>query len=368
MTSRVLHVQTADGISGGIAGYISVLIQYSSSPEVRQYVVVPEAAKDMQRAQRLFGPGSFVSMPPSYTALTFPSYVLALRDAVRKHRISVVHAHALRSGVACAILSMISRTSYVYTNHGIRYTQKRSPLSRLVFAALEYLVCARANTVVSVRSSDARTLKRRKWINSDKVELVPTRLPFEQPPQTARRQMVLGVGSLIEVKRPDRFIDWVSALFRLHPGIQARWVGGGPLLEWAREESVRRGISIDWYGQVDSTEVRQHVAESSLLLLTSDFEVMPLSVLEAYSCGVPVIATNFDGVQDFVDTTSGLVVDAKDANAVAEQIKTILTTPGRLAVLAKRAEQRFQEEFSDPAVMSSKYHQLYSRIRDRHSA
>lgn len=363
--ARILHVQSDTGLSGGIAGYISTLIRSPAMRTSENLVVVPGRADDPARARVLYGDALTLSLAPNYGKLGLPSYLRQLSAVVRLERIDLIHAHALRSALPAALVSWRTGVPLIYTNHGLRFTQKPAGLSRSVFRVLEALICRQASAVVAIRSHDARLLQQGGLVRAGRLNVIETRIdpPRAVAPATrAAPARVIGVGSLIDVKRPDRFLAWVEALVAQGVAFDAVWAGDGPLRLPLESEVMRRRLPVRFVGQLDRSGLAQLYASASLLLLTSAFEVFPLSVLEAAANGVPVVAGSFDGIEDIVDSgQTGIVVDADDAPAVAAAIAVVLGDGEGLRRLSSQARARFAQRYAEPDAMAAQYAALYAR-------
>ena len=63
---------------------------------------------------------------------------------------------------------------------------------------------------------------------------------------------------------------------------------------------------------------------SDFLLLFSNFENLPCVIVEAFACGLPVLATRVGGIAEIVDDTRGVLVDAGDEEALLAQTNHLL--------------------------------------------
>jgi len=361
----VLHVQTDTGLSGGIAGYVSTLVRAPELEAYRFVTVVPGAEVDPARTRVMYGTALPVALPSSYGLRTWRSYVRSLEQLVIEHRIALMHAHALRSALACAWVSRRTGVPFVYTNHGLRFTQKPAGPARRVFRAWEAWVCLHARAVVAIRPFDASRLLEYRLLAPERLHTVLTRIDArlasrDVTPERAWPPSLLGIGSLIDVKRPDRFIEWVHALQRLGTPVQASWIGDGPLRKALQEQASRRGVDIQWRGHLEAQEVATALSQAFVLALPSQFEVFPLVALEAYSHGVPVVAGRFDGVQDFLDEgRTGLIVPADDPERVATSLTQLLVDRERWQAFSDHARQVFAARFEGSGRMAADYAALY---------
>lgn len=372
---RVLHLQTDTGVVGGIATYISELVR---SPAMRSHsfiVAVANLKVSAQPARALYGEGAIlVEMPERYSVCSLPAYVNRLRTLIETHRIDIVHAHAMRSALAVAILSRLHGTRFVYTNHGLRYTQKVSTFEKVIFLTLERFICGSAAVVCAVRRFDHQLLTSFQTVDARKLRLIESRILAPIPAAIQGGALpneyvqlkngppwrVVGIGSLVEVKRPDRFLNWVQALSKGPLKVSAVWIGDGPL-RGAMERRVQSvGLPVTFLGHQPREVVFRVLAATHLLFLTSQFEVFPFGVLEAYSQGVPVISGHFAGAEDFIDSgRTGFFVDADDAQEVARRVSAILRDVDQLSKMSRSARKEFEQRFSDPELMAQAYSRIY---------
>lgn len=361
--TTVLHVQTDTGLSGGIAGYVSTLVRSSALQQFRFAVTVPGMVQQPNLVASLYGKALALPSLPTYGVRSFVRYVRELEALVVTHGVDIIHAHAVRAALACAWVSWRTGVPLVYTNHGLRYSQKTGAVARIVFRLMEAFACSRARYVVSIRHHDARRLAQSGMVLGSKLRTITTRIEGLSPkrcPVRSGRPVLVGVGSLIEVKRPDRFLDWVEALQLRGVDFEARWIGDGPLREQLELDAKRRRLPIQWCGHLSRQAVAEQFAGATLLLLTSQFEVFPLAVLEAYACGVPVISGGFEGVEEFLlPGRTGLLVDPDKPRHVAKAVGSLLADPPTLDAMARHAASRFAEEYAEPRRMASAYADLY---------
>jgi glycosyltransferase involved in cell wall biosynthesis len=363
---RVLHLQTDTGLTGGVANYISTLVSDQGLSAFDFNVVVPGALDAPDQARALYDKAEHVLLPGEYSAAGFLSYVAQLEAEVRRLKVDVLHAHAMRAAMAASWVAHRLGLPLVYTNHGLRYTQKTPGLQRAAFLQMERWICKRTHQLVCIRPFDAERARADRLIPEDRLNVVQTRIPapvvqaHRAPPSQTLR--LLGVGSLIDVKRPDRFLEWLAACQQRGLSCEATWVGDGPLLPQLKARSDALGLSITWAGQLDRQAVHQAYRAHDILLLTSQFEVMPFAVLEAFSHGLPVISGRFDGVTDFLeDNITSVLVNPEQPDDVARTLQALQSHPQRLEAMAQAAQQVFAARFHDTRVMAGAYADIYGR-------
>lgn len=118
---------------------------------------------------------------------------------------------------------------------------------------------------------------------------------------------------------------------------------------------------VDLRHRVPEEELIDLYRSSDLLLQTLEDSTANNAILEGLACGLPVIATEVGGVSDYLDETCGVLLQPKDAQAVAEAILELLSDEERRCRLAVQARQRALE--FDWRVVAQKMGVLYDQLR-----
>jgi glycosyltransferase involved in cell wall biosynthesis len=113
-------------------------------------------------------------------------------------------------------------------------------------------------------------------------------------PETGSRDIdLVGVGSLIPLKRFEMFLEVVHELKKIKPGVRAVLCGAGPVKQ-VLEDMVERcelSGSVQLMGEVPHPQVLQLMARSKILLHTSEYEGLGMACLEALHAGAHVVST-----------------------------------------------------------------------------
>lgn len=140
-----------------------------------------------------------------------------------------------------------------------------------------------------------------------------------------------------DVKRLDLLIDGLIALARLCPNRHFRWdhFGDGPLFDQIRDLAKRLPPNIDslFWGRIPNWKIIKYYRDNpvDIFLNVSKSEGIPVSIMEAQSCGIPVIATAVGGTPEIVNAGNGCLLKADPtANEIAESIWSMLSNSEEL--------------------------------------
>ena len=114
------------------------------------------------------------------------------------------------------------------------------------------------------------------------------------------------IGRVTQIKRPDRFLDVVAEIKRRGVELEFFVAGDGELLDSCREIIAQKDLPIRILGW--QSNIEKVIAAADLVLLTSDNEGTPLSLIQAGMAGLPVVTTRVGSVPEVVlDGTTGII-------------------------------------------------------------
>jgi L-malate glycosyltransferase len=134
------------------------------------------------------------------------------------------------------------------------------------------------------------------------------------------------------------------------PHLHLRIGGDGPYEQY-QKMSVELGIRpecISFFGTQTPAQVAALMHESDCLLLFSNYENLPLVMIEALACGMAVISTNAGGVAEHIDERLGIVIEKRDEPALVNAILSYAANPDRYKPETQR--QYAIDHFSVPSV------------------
>jgi teichuronic acid biosynthesis glycosyltransferase TuaC len=138
-----------------------------------------------------------------------------------------------------------------------------------------------------------------------------------------KAELVLFVGRLDTAKGIEELLEAFASLAGRRPNLRLAFVGDGPggghLRSKAKHLALENRIILN--GACSSQQVADWLAAANVLALPSYKEGYPNVVIEALSCGRPVIATNVGGILELVNEESGILIAPKDSLALAGAIE-----------------------------------------------
>lgn len=280
----------------------------------------------------------------------------------------IIHAHcAYPDGRAAVEYGRLVGRPVVITVHGHDIkdlAQGKHSWRKLVVEALNG-----AALVIAV-SQDLRQRILKLGIPADKVEAVPNGVDgalFQDGPKRQAGEngwRLLYVGRLEDAKGIGVLLQALSRLRRRRTDWHLTLIGGNPFTGTAqsyRRQSAELGLEecVDFLDEVPWAQLPGHMQQADLFLLPSFSEGLPLALLEAMACGLPVISTRCGGPEEAIDAEVGMLVEVADVAGLEGAIGTVLDDYGRFD--RDRIHRRTVERY-DYRHIASRIAQLYERL------
>ena len=311
-----------------------------------------------------------------YAVFQYPPYTLSLATAMAetaaKHHLDILHVHYAIPHAASGYLArqMVGpdRLKLITTLHGTDITLVGQEPS--FFPMTKFLI-EQSDAVTAVSGFLARETRKVFGIERP-VTVIPNfvdpRLfrPLEDPQARARyadedEVLILHASNFREVKNLPAVVDVFAEVAAVRPA-KLLLLGDGP----ERPAALERLKSLGLADRVTAPGLVEDLAEilplGDLLLLPSRHESFGLIALEAMSCGVPVIATNRGGTDEFIDDgVNGFLRDPDDVAGMAAAALSVLGDPEFHRHLREEVRRDTVETFGARCVLKT-YIDLYDEV------
>lgn len=163
------------------------------------------------------------------------------------------------------------------------------------------------------------------------------------------------VAKLIEKKGYDTAIRACDVLNKMGIDFKYRIVGDGPLGPHLKALVKQLGLNdrVEFLGRRPNDQLLTLFGEACLFLMpcktarNGDMDGIPVAMMEAMACRVPVVSTMISGIPELVENgVNGMLVKEKDVDALADSIKNLLSDMGKLRKYGEAARQKVFVEFN----------------------
>ena len=241
----------------------------------------------------------------------------------------IIHVHVLtRLGIIARWQKLVHGIPYIITEHWSRYLPGND-FSGFLRKLATKIVVKHASVVTTVTENLANAMQKHGLKNPNYMVLpnvVDTNLFQIKPHDNAVPQIIhvscfedksKNISGLLESLRllKDKNVDYDAVL-----------IGDGMDYEAMKQmaASMQLNDRVTFTGMLQGNELVDVIASGDFLVLSSNYENMPVVILEAFACGLPVVSTNVGGIAEIVDESNGILVPPHDSEKLADAMRKML--------------------------------------------
>ncbi len=245
------------------------------------------------------------------------AFVSLVRE-IRNFKPNVIHTHTAKAGFLGRIASIISLqpSIRVHTFHGHLLNGYFGKFRRSLVVLAEKVLAIFTDELLAVGEKVRQDLLDAGVGKLEKFGIMLPGLEIGKLPSKKESQESLGIfssklqcafiGRVTQIKRPDRFLDVTSEVKSRAIEVEFFMAGDGELLDACQERVAREDLPIKILGW--QSDIEKVLSAADVVILTSDNEGTPLSLIQAGMAGLPVVSTNVGSVSEIVlDGTTGII-------------------------------------------------------------
>jgi glycosyltransferase involved in cell wall biosynthesis len=283
-----------------------------------------------------------------------------LQALISARGFDVVHTHSAKAGTLGRLAAHRAHVPrIVHTFHGFPFHEFQSPLRRRTYVQIERRLGRITDIALCVGTGVAVEAVRRGIIAPERVRTIGVTVDSHAAERTAESQqrarralclpehaVVVGaVGRLAYQKGPRDFVDALRRIDR--PDVIGVWMGDGELAREIRRAADLAAPHMRLILTGDRADVPDLLPAFDVFALPSRYEGLPVSIVEAMVCGIPVVATAVNAVPDVVvPGVTGLLVPPARPDLLATAVAYLLDHQDAAAKMALTARWRLADTHS----------------------
>lgn len=279
---------------------------------------------------------------------------------IREKQIDVVHTHSSKAGIVGRLAARMARVRIIiHTVHGWSFNDYQPFWTRLMYICLERWTGGFSDRLIVVSRYDQEKGLSNNIANENKYSLIRYGIDYaefsaEQDAGKARQELGIGADDLVvgmiacfkPQKSPGDFVRLAGLINQSLPGVRFVLVGDGALRgnieKLISKYNLRRNMFL--LGWRD--DIQEILSIVDVFVLTSLWEGLPISVLEAIASGKPVVATDTGGIKEVVfENKTGFLVSPGDVKTMAEKVKILLNNKDLRFKIGNNARGRLGESY-----------------------
>jgi len=308
--------------------------------------------------------------------------VFSILKILRAERPDVVHTHSSKAGILGRIAAWLAGIPVVvHTFHGFGFNDFQNPLTRAVYVFAEKITAPLADRFIAVTNEDITKGLRYGIGPAEKYSLIRSGIDISRYSSLAmdknalKREfglpqdtsVVTTIGPFKPQKNLGDFVRASAVILKSFPRAYFLVAGDGEQKHMLKELIGRLGLEgkvilLGWRGDTDKI-----LSVTDVFVMTSLWEGLPRSILEAMSSGLPVVANAVDGVKEIVkDGTTGYLVEPRDIGRLAEKTAYLLNNPAAAKEMGKKARAAIDAQY-DIRNMVKEQERLYLELMEKYA-
>ncbi|GBG09011.1 glycosyl transferase [Paenibacillus agaridevorans] len=265
-----------------------------------------------------------------------------LKAIIDKEGYDMIHCHTPMGGALARLAAREARTrgtKVIYTAHGFHFFKGAPLLNWLLYYPVERWLSAHTDCLVTINEEDygraGRSAFKAGMIAHVHGVGVDTGwyAPIGEEEKTARRErfnygpdhfLLIYAAEFNSNKNHRLLIYSIAKLKGKVPGARLLLAGEGPLLNECRALAIQLGVAhmIEFLGYRDDLDELYPMCDAAVA--SSIREGLPVNVMEAMACGLPIVATRNRGHNELIDEgRTGFIVEAGDVESFASRLQLL---------------------------------------------
>lgn len=286
--------------------------------------------------------------------------------ALRRIKPDILSTHTAKAGFLGRIAAKICGVPAFYTAHGWAFADGVSARERSVYLFLERWGAYIGQPIITVCEQDRIYALANGVGQPQQIETIHNGMPPIPPALEANAEA--EPPNLIMVARFMPQKDHTTLLRALARIKDLSWeidlVGPGPLMDDAQALCADLGLTDRVRFLGERRDVAELMAQSQIFLLITNWEGFPRSILEAMRAGLPIVATNIDGIPEAVtENETGFLIGRKDVDGLTARLRELIVDPSLRRRLGQAGRERFLRQFTFDRTFSGTVRKYSSALR-----
>lgn len=287
---------------------------------------------------------------------------------LKKEKINFVTSHSSKIGVLARLACFFTNTRNAFVVHGWSFSNDNSKTAYFFFLFVEKFMKFFTDYFILVSKYDiAIGLKNNILKNKNHILIYNGSKDLFQNNLKRKKSKKIVISFVARFSSQKDHQTLFDALCLLNDEqldlLSINLIGGGKLIDKFIDKSISMKIhrSLNFIGE--TSEVNKYLVNSDLFMLISNYEGLPVSIIEALSLGMPIIASNVGGVNELVkDGVNGFLIPKKDSITLYKVLVNLLSGNSyNIESMGRRSREIYADSFKVD-VMAAKTESLINTI------
>lgn len=361
---RILHITSIKELRGGDVQMYQLATSFTPNDGVESFILTRKNSVLFKKSKQ----EKIIETFEAPRAWNFDvRFSLKIVQLVKKLNINILHVHDSTA------LHLTIVAKYFLSKHvKLIYSRKlNNPIKKKWLNEWKYnhkfierIICV---------SKEVKRVLQKSVKDPDKLHVIYDGIPqimdnetslWELPPlkERVKKKVIANFASLTEQKNPKLFVDIAEKVLEIRDDVIFLYFGDGALRDEVNDYIELKGLgkSVVLMGFIPNAS--GFLREVDILLMTSKFEGLPLTIYEAFQKKVPVVTSPAGGIPEAVISgKTGFICDFDDRSCFVEKIVHLLNDQHLRETITKNAFESFTSNFTID-VMRRNYLKFYRNL------
>jgi len=275
-----------------------------------------------------------------------------LRKVYTEFAPDIVASHSSKAGILARVACYLSGVPSTFTAHGWSFEEGIPFLKRTIFLNIERLAGRFSDRIIAVANTGRDLGLKYKVVAPEKLVTICNGAEDKGTQFQKEKQSVFTMTMVAGFRKQKDHATLIEALSQLKDYTwQLFLLGDGELMEDMKTKALQNGLKERIFFEGAVRDVPSYLNKTDLMLLITNWEGLPISILEGLSFSLPVVASDVSGVREEVfDEHNGLLVERGNVNQTKEAIKKLMDNPDLIEKYGRNSRLLFQEKFTREAM------------------
>lgn len=305
-----------------------------------------------------------------------------IKRIIEENHYAIIHCHTPLGGVLGRLAARQARkygTKVIYTAHGFHFYKGGPLINWLLYYPIEKLLARLTDSLITINTEDFTIATKRRFNVNEIVQIPGVGVDTEQFKPINKQEQIrlkrsfgyedddflLFNAAEFNKNKNQAFLIHALALLKDEvPNVKLLLAGEGPLLASCRELAQQLGIShmVEFLGF--RKDIQTIIVLCDVAVASSYREGLPVAVMEAMACGLPVVAVDNRGHRELIqDDYNGWLNTVDDPQAFANKLTMLATIQDLPEQFGKNSRQLMVKKYSTKKVLREKS-RLYQQYMD----
>jgi glycosyltransferase involved in cell wall biosynthesis len=346
------------GKADGVFTHLKLIFQTLDKKKYR-HILVFQGAENVEIQLLQLGVKYYKveSLKKKFSIKTF----FEISRIIKNENPDILHVHMLKSYAIVGLLNIFHHRKLIFNYHGLFINNiYNSFLEKIIYKSAHQLINlfdAVDYVIVPSEYSKNLLLQETKIFREIKVyyngylphkDVTIVESITQELENLKKNFKLIGILARIESqKRIDRALEVLKNLLLDKVNVYFVFMGDGPLEEQMVDKAIDQRVDdhCRFYGYMENAQ--SYLKYFDLLLLTSDWEGMPLVIWEAMANGVPIVSSDVGGVKEILESAHcGVVYDKDDVPTAVNILKNLINKPDKLKAMGYNGKVAIKEKYT----------------------